>query len=264
VLGRPVGQLPAADRPLDVSQVGGHVVAVVPELDPLGVVDAGGQPPLGPVVLHQHRGAGPEHPVAAGRLRLQAPLGGLADRRLQHRPALVHPAGEDQHRAEGGRGVQRGGVVAGDGQAPLAVTDGLLQTAVEHVGGGQGAEQGRPHRSGGRVLTDRGQGPLQAAGPGGQVLAEQVGEGDQPGHHRGRPQPVPGPGQQPVGLLVGLEGGGVVVDGRGLVADGGQQGRPLGRGLAGGQVALGPPVQGQRLPVGRPGGRLPAAVSAWR
>jgi hypothetical protein len=29
-------------------------------------------------------------------------------------------------------------------------------------------------------------------------------------------QPVPGPGEQPVGLLVGLEGGGVVVDGGGL------------------------------------------------
>jgi hypothetical protein len=106
VLGRPVGLLPAADRPLHVGQVGGHVVAVVPELDPLGVVDAGGQPPFGPVVLDQDRGAGPEHPVAAGRLRLQAPLAGPAHGRLQHRPALVHPAGEDQHRAERGRGVQ--------------------------------------------------------------------------------------------------------------------------------------------------------------
>ena len=221
VLGRPVGQLPAADRPLHVGQVGGHVVAVVPELDPLGVVDADGQPPLGPVVL-------------------------------------------DQHRAEGGRRVQRGGVVAGDGQAPLAVADGLLEAAVEHVGGGQDPEQGRPHRSGGGVLRDRGQGPLQAAGPGGQVLAEQMGDRDQPGHHRGRSQPVPGPGEQPVGLLVGLEGGGVVVDGGGLVADGGQQGRLLGRAWPAGRLRW---ARRYRASASRWADRAAAsraAVRAWR
>jgi len=92
VLGRPVGQLPAADRPLHVGQVGGHVVAVVPELDPLGVVDAGGQPPLGPVVLDQHRGTRTEHPVAAGRLRLQAPLSALAAASSIAQPSSIRPA----------------------------------------------------------------------------------------------------------------------------------------------------------------------------
>jgi hypothetical protein len=38
--GRAARLLPAADGLLDVGQVGGHVVAVVPHLDPLGVVDA--------------------------------------------------------------------------------------------------------------------------------------------------------------------------------------------------------------------------------
>ena len=81
-------------------------MAVVPELDPLGVGDALAQPPLGPVVLDQDRGAGADHPVAPSRLGLQAQLGGLADGGLQQPPALVDPAGEDQHRAERGRGVQ--------------------------------------------------------------------------------------------------------------------------------------------------------------
>ena len=114
VLGRPVGQLPAADRPLHVGQVGGHVVAVVPELDPLGVVDAGGQPPLGPVVVLLRRRVDlvgrvdltrVQHPLAVEAQRRRA-LGHLAERvdvaDLQERPVdrlqVVHARGhEDPH-----------------------------------------------------------------------------------------------------------------------------------------------------------------------
>jgi hypothetical protein len=105
-----------------MGQVGGHVVAVVLQLHPPGVVDAGPQPALGPVVLDQHRGAGADHPVGAGGLGLQPGVDGLADGGLQQLPALVHAAGEDQHRAEGDRGVESGGGAAGggtEGQAAL-------------------------------------------------------------------------------------------------------------------------------------------------
>jgi hypothetical protein len=46
-------------------------VAVVPQLVLLRRIDALAQPPLGPVVLDEHRRARAEHPVGARRLTIE-------------------------------------------------------------------------------------------------------------------------------------------------------------------------------------------------
>ena len=166
---------------------------VIPQLDLLRVADAVGHPAFRAVVFHQHGRGGGEHPVAAGRLGLPVRSGRHVDIAVrQHLPALIHPAGEDQHRAERDGEVERRFLIfliAGPlavRQAAPAMVDGFLQPPVQHVRRSQArAQLGTfPVRAGpsGQAV----QGRLQRGDPGGEVIAEQMPDRDHARHQRGR------------------------------------------------------------------------------
>ena len=247
------GRLPLAGGPLDVREVRCHVVPVIPQLDLLGVADALGEPALGQVVLHQRRCGRPDHPVSACRLRLLLGAGRAGDRAFKQPPAFLHPAGEDQHRSERGGGVESGLVVAyplAFSAAGLAVRNGLVEAVIHQVGSGHRGAQPCPLAIGTGHAVQAVQRRLQQADPGGQVLAEQVRDRDHARYQCGRRAHVTGAGRQFVRRPVGLGGGRVVVGGRGLVAERGEQPGPVERRKLDRQVAHRPPVQFQGFAVG--------------
>ena len=157
---------------------------------------------------------------------------GAGDRVFEQLPAFIHPAGEDQHRAERGGGVEGGLVVADPlafSPAELPVGDGLVEAVIQQVGSGHRGVQPGP-------LTIRAVQPvqvvqrrLQRAHAGVQAVAEQVRDRGHARRQRGRRAHVTGAGGQLMGGPVRLGGGRVVVGGRGLVAERGEQRGPVQR-----------------------------------
>ena len=245
---------------------------VIPQLDLLRVADAVRHPAFRAVVFHQHGRGGGEHPVAARGLGLPVPADGTGHRVGQHLPALIHPAGEDQDRAERDGEVERRFRVAGPlalRQAAPAMVDGLLQPPVQHVSRSQARAQLGPFPVRPGPSRQAVQGRLQRGDPGGEVIAEQMPDRDHARHQRGRGPQVARPGGQLVRGGVGIGRGDVVVRGRSFVAERGEHPGARQRGQLGRQVARRPPVQFQclamrrdrsglgrgvqRVPVGEPG-----------
>jgi hypothetical protein len=70
--------------------------------------------------------------------------GRAGDRFFKQPPAFLHPAGEDQHRSQRRRGIQRGLVVAyplAFSAAGLAVQDGFVEAVIHQVSSGHGGTQ---------------------------------------------------------------------------------------------------------------------------
>ena len=186
----------------------GHVVAVVPELDALGEVDALAQPVLGPRVLDEDRGRRPDHPVAAGRLGLEVAGTARRNRLLEERPALVHPPGEDVGTTPSVVAALRSVAASSAARAAIrrassGVADPLVEAPVEHVGGGEparaaGPARGRTPRSVGAPCIDRrtrddlAERRPKGIGPRLEAIAEEVPDGDERPDDRGRREGVAG------------------------------------------------------------------------
>ncbi len=128
--------------------------------------------------------------------------------------------------------------------------DGLVEAAVQHVGGSHRGAQPRPLATGAVHPFQAVQRRLQRAQADIETSTEQVSDRDHARHQPGRRAHVTGRGGQVMGCLVCLGSGRVVVGGRGLVAERGEQSGPIQRWKLGRQVPHRPAVQLERLAVG--------------
>ena len=259
-----LGQRPVPGRPGDVGEMRRHVVTVVPELDPLGVVDALTQPVLAQVVLDQDRRAGTDHPVGAGGIRLPAVGPGARDGLFEQRPALGHPTCEHEAGANGRGHVERHRHVTdrrGEGTARLAVLDRRLEPPVEHVRCCHAGQQPGSHGLGCLVVGrpfQRVEGRVQSGHARVEVVAEQVANGDVPGDQRRSRGQVARLAEQLLGLLERSIRKLVLVIRDGLDGNLGEKGRPLGCRRARRQVPERTLEELERFAMCRHGGGAPA------
>ncbi len=141
-----VGLVPAPGRPQDVTEMGGHVVAVVPELDALGVVDALAQPSLAHGRTRRGRMRDDaEHPVGPSRLGLEMARP-RACRSLPRAAPSLRPSGRRRRsrtRASTAalRSVGPSPAARARRCASVPYDDRLVESAVEHVGRGEAGQQ---------------------------------------------------------------------------------------------------------------------------